>query len=202
MKAIYKLFAMLVMMSLAACSAESNDPVESQTSTYSLEKTFGARSVTYDENNSDNLNLSSLPAISTSEANGILSALRKHTNVEESQDVDITARTEKNTLFTVTAQQTINGKYTFTIQLNMIGYSDGSLAYKSYNASSSSTLFQWYLKGFSLSTNGASGNFKFECISYLYFKIADGGIKYLEVPISIKGIYDPAHQKASFNYTL
>ena len=55
---------MLVMMSLASCSADGNDPVENSVSTYLLEKTYGARSVTYEENNSDKLKLSELPAIS------------------------------------------------------------------------------------------------------------------------------------------
>ena len=53
MKAMHLIIAMLVMMSLASCSADGNDPVENSVSTYLLEKTYGARSVTYKENNSD-----------------------------------------------------------------------------------------------------------------------------------------------------
>lgn len=74
MKAMHLIIAMLVMMSLASCSADGNDPVENSVSTYLLEKTYGARSVTYEENNSDKLKLSELPAISLSEADHILSA--------------------------------------------------------------------------------------------------------------------------------
>ena len=74
MKAMHLIIAMLVMMSLASCSADGNDPVENSVSTYLLEKTYGARSVTYKENNSDKLKLSELPAISLSEADHILSA--------------------------------------------------------------------------------------------------------------------------------
>lgn len=76
MKAMHLIIAMLVMMSLASCSADGNDPVENSVSTYLLEKTYGARSVTYEENNSDKLKLSELPAISLSEADHILSVLR------------------------------------------------------------------------------------------------------------------------------
>ena len=47
MKAMHLIIAMLVMMSLASCSADGNDPVENSVSTYLLEKTYGARSVTY-----------------------------------------------------------------------------------------------------------------------------------------------------------
>ena len=72
MKAMHLIIAMLVMMSLASCSADGNDPVENSVSTYLLEKTYGARSVTYEENNSDKLKLSELPAISLSEADHIL----------------------------------------------------------------------------------------------------------------------------------
>lgn len=41
MKAIHLMIAMLVMMSLASCSADGNDPVENSVSTYLLEKTYG-----------------------------------------------------------------------------------------------------------------------------------------------------------------
>ena len=68
MKAIHLLIATLIMMSLASCTAESSDPVDNSSSTYFLERTYGARSVTYEENNSDNLNLNDLPAISLKEA--------------------------------------------------------------------------------------------------------------------------------------
>ena len=53
MKAIHLLIATLIMMSLASCTAESSDPVDNSSSTYFLERTYGARSVTYEENNSD-----------------------------------------------------------------------------------------------------------------------------------------------------
>lgn len=49
MKAIYSMIAMLIMMSLASCTAEGNDPVENSSSTYFLENTYGARSVAYEE---------------------------------------------------------------------------------------------------------------------------------------------------------
>lgn len=64
MKAMHLIIAMLVMMSLASCSADGNDPVENSVSTYLLEKTYGARSVTYEENNSDKLKLSELYRLS------------------------------------------------------------------------------------------------------------------------------------------
>lgn len=38
MKAMHLIIAMLVMMSLASCSADGNDPVENSVSTYLLKK--------------------------------------------------------------------------------------------------------------------------------------------------------------------
>lgn len=98
MKAMHLIIAMLVMMSLASCSADGNDPVENSVSTYLLEKTYGARSVTYEENNSDKLKLSELPAISLSEADHILSVLRKHTDAQEELDIQTATKGEQTWL--------------------------------------------------------------------------------------------------------
>lgn len=201
MKAIYLMIAMLVMMSLASCSADGNDPVENSASTYLLEKTYGARSVAYEENNSNNLNLSELPAISLSEADGILSALRKHTHAKEELDIQAATKGEQ-TLLKIAMKQTIDSKYSFTIQLNMNSYSDGSLYYSGYKAECSSSLMKWYLKGFSLASDNATGNYKFESQSYIYMKIVDNGIKYIQVPVTIKGSYDPNNHESKFSYNL
>ena len=201
MKAIYSMIAMLIMMSLASCTAEGNDPVENSSSTYFLENTYGARSVAYEENNSDNLNLNELPAISLSEADGILSSLRKHTNAKEELDIQAATRGEQ-TLLKISMVQTINSKYTFTIQLNMNSYSDGSLYYSGYTATCSSSLMKWYLKGFSLSSDNTTGNYKFESKSYIYMKVVSDGIKYIQIPVSIKGTYNPSNHNAAFTYSL
>lgn len=201
MKAIYLMIAMLTMMSLASCTADGNDPVENSSSTYLLEKTYGAISVAYTENNSDKLNLNDLPAISLSEADQILSNLRKHTNAKEELDVQ-TMNKGNQTLLDVIMKQTINNKYTFTIQLNMSSDSDGMVYYGGYKAECSSSLMKWYLKGFSLSSDNATGNNKFESQSYLYIKVVDNGIKYMQIPVSIKGTYNPKNHKAAFSYSL
>lgn len=201
MKAIHLMIAMLVMMSLASCSADGNDPVENSASTYLLEKTYGARSVAYEENNSNNLNLSELPAISLSEADGILSVLRKHTNAKEELDIQAATRGEQ-TLLKIAMKQTIDSKYSFTIQLNMSSYSDGSLYYSGYKAECSSSLMKWYLKGFSLASDNATGNYKFESQSYIYMKIVDNGIKYIQVPVTIEGNYNPDNHESKFSYNL
>lgn len=201
MKAIYLMIAMLVMMSLASCSADGNDPVENSTSTYLLEKTYGARSVAHENSNSDNLNLNELPAISLSEADGILSALRKHTNSKEEFDVQAADKGEQ-TLLRIAMKQTIDNKYAFTIQLNMTSYSDGTLYYSGYKAECSSSLMKWYLKGFSLATDNNTKNYKFESQSYIYMKVVDNGIKYMQIPVTIKGSYNPQNHDAKFSYNL
>lgn len=201
MKAIYSMIAALIMMSLASCTAEGNDPVENSSSTYFLENTYGARSVAYSENNSDNLNLNDLPAISLSEADEILSSLRKHTNAKEELDIKAANKGEQ-TLLKIAMIQTINNKYSFTIQLNMSSYTDGSLFYSGYNAECSSSLMKWYLKGFSLSSDKSTGNYKFESQSYIYLKVVSDGIKYMQIPVSIKGTYNPSNHDAAFTYNL
>lgn len=201
MKAIYFMIAMLTMMSLASCTADGNDPVDNSSSTYLLEKTYGARSVSYQENNSDNLNLNDLPAISLSEADEILSTLRKHTNAKEELDIKAAERGEE-TLLKIAMKQIVNNKYTFTIQLSMSSYSDGSLYYNGYTAECSSSLMKWYLKGFSLASDKSTGNYKFESESYLYMKVVDNGIKYMQIPVSIKGTYNPNNHRAAFSYNL
>lgn len=145
MKAMHLIIAMLVMMSLASCSADGNDPVENSVSTYLLEKTYGARSVTYEGNNSDKLKLSELPAISLSEADHILSILRKHTDAQEELDIQ-TATKGEQTWLRIVMKQTIDHKYAFTIQLNMNCYNDGSLYYGGYQAECSSSLINGILK--------------------------------------------------------
>lgn len=201
MKAIHLLIATLIMMSLASCTAESSDPVDNSSSTYFLERTYGARSVTYEENNSDNLNLNNLPAISLKEADEILSNLRKHTNAKEEHNI-LAADKGNQTLLKVITSQTINGKYTFTIQLNLTGYADGDLYYNGYNAECSSSLMKWYVKGFSLASDNSEGNFIFQSESYIYMKVADNGIKYMQIPVSIWGTYNPKSHDASFTYKL
>lgn len=204
MKATYFLIAMITMMSLASCAADGNDPTVDDSiniSTYYLERTYGARSVAYTESSSDELSLSDLPSISLSEAEQILSSLRKHTNAKEEQEV-LAADKGEQKLLKIIMTQTINNKYTFTIQLNMSSYADGSLYYGGYEAKCSSSLMKWYLKGFSLSSDGTTGNYKFEAQSYLYIKVVDNGIKYMQIPISIKGTYNPVSHQGSFTYSL
>lgn len=201
MKAIHLMIAMLVMMSLASCSADGNAPVENSVSTYLLEKTYGARSVTYEENNADHLKLSELPAISLSEAERILSALRKHTDAQEELDVQAAPQGEQ-TWLKIAMKQTIDHKYAFTIQLNMKCYSDGSLYYSGYQSECSSSLIKWYLKGFSLATDPATKNYKFESQSYIYMKVIDNEVKYMQIPVTIKGYYNPRNHEAAFSYNL
>ena len=99
-------------------------------------------------------------------------------------------------------KQTIDHKYAFTIQLNMNCYNDGSLYYGGYQAECSSSLIKWYLKGFSLATDNATKNYKFESQSYIYMKVIENGIKYMQIPVTIKGNYNPRNHDAAFSYNL
>ena len=138
---------------------------------------------------------------SAKEADEILSNLRKHTNAKEEHNV-LAADKGNQTLLKVITSQTINGKYTFTIQLNLTSYADGDLYYNGYNAECSSSLMKWYVKGFSLASDNSEGNFIFQSESYIYMKVADNGIKYMQIPVSIQGTYNPKNHDASFTYKL
>ena len=45
-------------------------------------------------------------------------------------------------------------------------------------------------------------NFIFQSESYIYMKVADNGIKYMQIPVSIRGTYNPKSHDASFTYKL
>ena len=69
--------ALLVAVGMASCTAESDAPVMNEETTVSLEKTFNARSVDYQEDGKNSLNLSELTPVSVEEANNILKVLRE-----------------------------------------------------------------------------------------------------------------------------
>ena len=91
-------------------------------------------------------------------------------------------------------------RYAFTIQLNMNRYNDGSLLlWRISGGMFFFFLIKWYLKGFSLATDNATKNYKFESQSYIYMKVIDNGIKYMQIPVTINGNYNPQNHDAAFS---
>ena len=64
--------ALLAAVGMASCTAESDAPMNTEEATFSLEKTFNARSIDYQANGKNSLDLSELPPISIKEAENIL----------------------------------------------------------------------------------------------------------------------------------
>ena len=193
--------AMLAILSMTACTVTENDPIE-QVETIDVLTTYGAQTVATSTKTFKELHLDELPGVSTKEVCEILSSIRKHTQSEKHYDVKENQHGDHNDI-DITMDETIGHKYTFTIQLHMQKYSESGITYyKSYEADCSSKDFAWYIKGFSFATDNSTGNNKFESPSYLFFKVLNEKVEYIQVPVKIIGTYCSINNKAEFSYTL
>ena len=201
MKSSIFVVAMLVIMGMTSCTASENDPME-EVETIDMLSTYGARNLNASDKNFKNLHLDELPGVSVSEASTILANIRKHSQSEKSFDVKESAHGDLTNVDIVLGE-TINHKYTFTIQLHMEkNAKKGVVYYKSYEANCSASNFAWYIKGFSFATDNSTGNNKFESPSYLYFKVMSDEVNYIQVPVTVKGTYCPSDNQAEFTYEL
>ena len=195
--------ALLVAVCMASCTAESDEMKNLEEVTLSIEKTFNARSLSYTEGSKNMPDLSVLPPVRIDEAENILHTLRGQKNLSESHSLQTEEGEPGQKFLTVSTECSIGSQHKFTLQLSMITYEDdGSLYYKDCNAFASSDLYKWQLTGFGLASTRTAGIYTFECASYLYFKIADEGIKYFQVPVKVEGEYDSNAQRVNFTYSL
>ena len=193
--------ALLVVMGMASCTAESDAIVNEVETSVSLEKTFNARSVNYSKGGKNDLNLDNLVPVSTDEATAILNELRGKKNLTESNSIQTTEGAEGQLFLNISAEQNVNNRHTLAIELQMINYTDdNSLYYKNCKASAKSSNYSWEITGFGLSSNSTEGLYKFECTSYLYFKVVEDGIQYVQVPVKVNGTYNPNNHAVSFAY--
>lgn len=193
--------AMLAMLSMTACTANENDPLE-QVETIDMLSTYGAQDVATSTKTFNDLHLDELPGISISEICNILSNIRKHKESEKHYEVKENLHGNHYDV-DIMMDETISHKFTFTIQLHMQKDNEnGVMYYKSYEADCSANDFKWYIKGFSFSTDNTTGDNKFESPSYLYFKVMGETVKYIQVPITITGKYCSINNKADFSYSL
>lgn len=196
---------MLAVLGMVSCTAESDTQMtREEEKSVTLETTFNARSVNYAEGNKISPSLSELPPVTIEEAKSILNTLRAEKKPTITQNVETRVGEPGQNFLTVSAECTINSTNKLTLQLILINYEDdGSLYYKDYKATASSSFYKWHMNGFGLSTAGTSGLYKFDSTSYLYFKIAEEGeITYLQVPIKVSGNYNPVNHHLEFNYSI
>ena len=169
----------------------------------SLEETFNARSVDYSSVSKDGLSLNQLVPLTADEATAILNTLSNPKQFVDSHSVEASEGTPGQTFLTISSEKCVDSRHTLQLQLQMITYADdNSLYYKGCQASTNSSNYMWRISGFGLSSNGADGTYKFECASYLYFKIMEEGIKYVQVPVRVSGKYDPKSNDMSFSYSI
>lgn len=193
---------MLVILGLASCTAESDAFLNEVETSVSLEKTFNATCVDYQARGNEDLDLDELVPVSTEEAIAILQVLREHKDLTESTSVKATEGAPGQTFLTVSAEQCVDNCHTLELQLHMITYADdNSLFYKSSKTYAKASNYQWNLTGFGLTTNGADGTYKLECTSNLYFKVVEDVVKYVQVPVTLSGTYNPANHSVKFTYS-
>ena len=192
-----------MVVGLTSCAAESDESLNQNEVDFSLEKTFNARSLNYQEGNKSTLNLSEITPISLDEAEQILNTLRKQNDASYTYELKSTVGKPGQNILTVSGKYSVGEEHNFTLELTMITYDDdNSLYYKDNKAYASSSEYKWSLSGFGLSSNGNEGMYKFECNSYLYFKIAGEEMKYIQVPVKVYGDYNSINHEMKFTYSL
>ena len=199
MKTRLLLLAVSVVMALTSCSAELIDPADGQVTKSVLETEYNALKV-----DSVLPDISSLPVISMSEAESILSSLRTHKNAKEEFSVNTHDEGDAHK-WELHMKQTIDGKYAFSIQLSITSYDDGSLFYDGYSANCSFNKVFWQVGGFSFESDKQhSEDFMFKSSSSIFFNVVsqNGEHAYYRIPVSIQGTYHPAQQKSSYTYSL
>jgi hypothetical protein len=195
--------AVLVAFGMASCTAESDAIMNEVETVVSLEKDFNARSVDNRGGEKNGLELDNLIPASTDEATTILNMLREKKGLTETCSVTTKEGATDQSFLDIYAEQCVNNRYTLALQLQMISYADdNSLYYKDCKVSANSSQFLWHMTGFGFSSDGTNGMYKFECTSYLYFKVVEDGVKYLQIPVKVNGKYNPETHDVSFDYSI
>ena len=195
--------ALLIAACMTSCAAESTEPETTTEVSFSLEKTFNARSLTYQAGNKNMPDLSQLPPVSIQEAEDILHTLREQKNLSEDCTLEATEGTPGQKLLTISSERSVGKNHRFTLQLSMITYEDdGSLYYKDCKAFASSSLYKWHLTGFGLASTQTAGLYTFECASYLYFRIVGEKETFIQVPVKVTGEYKSNSHQVNFTYSL
>lgn len=188
---------MMAVMGMISCTAELNDPVANSSTNNVLVSKFNAQPI-----EAGNDALQNLPTVTLKEAENILSALRNH--IDDNEVIDImTADYHDMHKWQIIMKHTIDKKYSFTIQLNLTSYDDGSLFYNGFDNNCNLDKIRWQIGGFSFSTGQDADYFIFNSQSHIYMKVEgeDSPVHY-QIPVSITGEYSPNNHRASYTYSL
>lgn len=195
--------ALLAILSMVSCTAESDAIVNEAETSVSLEKSFNASSIDRKMGDKSEVELDELIPVTTEEAIDILNVLRGRKNLTESNSVITTEGAPGQTFLTISTEQCVDNCHFLEFQMEMISYADdNSLFYKSSKTCAKSSTYQWELTGFGLYSNGIDGTYRIECTSYLYFKVMEETLKFVQVPVKLSGIYNPENHKVNFTYSL
>ena len=105
--------ALLIAACMTSCAAESTEPETTTEVSFSLEKTFNARSLTYQAGNKNMPDLSQLPPVSIQEAEDILHTLREQKNLSEDCTLETTEGTPGQKLLTISSERSVGKNHRF-----------------------------------------------------------------------------------------
>lgn len=171
--------ALLIVASITLCAAKND-------------KFWALYEISHKEIYKNTLDISKLIPISLNEAEDVLNTLRKKENATYTYKVSPNTH---NWLILSNKHRTYK-EYTFTLKHTTASYGNNNCFYdKDFKAYALSFYFKWAMSKFELSSVSDETMNKFECNSYLHFKVLEVGMKYLLVPAKPHSDYNSTNHE-------